>query len=86
MNFFIKYLLITTLVIWLLVLMSCAQNQQAPTLHNYPYFEGMDCPKEFSVNNEETLRAQAKALNMRYVDYLHQINARKTETTFVLDK
>lgn len=86
MKFFIKYLLITTLLIWLLVLMSCAKNKQASTLHNYPYFEGMDCPQEFAIQNEEKLRAEAKSLNMRYVDYLHQVNVRKVEATFVLDK
>jgi len=64
----------------------CSQKPQVSTLHNYPYFEGMDCPQEFAIQNEEKLRAEAKSLNMRYVDYLHQVNARKVEATFVLDK
>ena len=86
MKFFIKYFLITSLVIYLLILMGCAQNKEASTLHNYPYFKGMDCPQEFSVNNEDDLKAQAKALNMRYVDYLHLVNNKKYETTLVLGK
>ena len=79
-----KFFIITSLVTYFLILMGCAQNKDASTLHNYPYFKGMDCPQEFSIKNEDNLKAQAKALNIRYVDYLHQINARKTETTFVL--
>tara|TARA_B100001094_G_C17928266_1_gene669432 strand:- start:542 stop:760 length:219 start_codon:yes stop_codon:yes gene_type:complete len=42
-----------------------------PHLHNYPYMD--DCPsiESRSIDNKEKLKAQAKALGMRYVDYLH---------------
>lgn len=65
---------------------SCSQKQGLPTLHNYPYFNNMDCPQEFSIEHEDKLRAEAKALNMRYVDYLHQRNFRKREGTLVVDR
>lgn len=73
---------------WLLTLffIGCAKNQHLETLHNYPMFEGMECPNEFSIENEDKLRAEAKALNMKYVNYLHLLNKTKIEKTFVLDK
>mgnify|MGYP006892407061 CR=1 FL=1 len=55
-----------------LFLVGCGSNKTAqPHLHNYPFLG--DCPsvKEKSIDNEEQLKAEAKALNMRYVDYLH---------------
>ncbi len=50
----------------------CGTKEVArPHLHNFPYLE--DCPslEERHIENEAELKAQAKALNMRYVDYLH---------------
>jgi len=64
----------------------CSQKSQISTLHNYPYFEGMDCPQEFAIQNEEKLRAEAKSLNMKYVNYLHYLNKTKIEKTLVLGK
>ncbi len=54
------------------LLVGCGTTEVAkPHLHNFPYLE--DCPslEERHINNEEALKAQAKALGMRYVDYLH---------------
>ena len=53
-------------------LSGCATTEVArPHLHNFPYLD--DCPslEEKAIDNEELLKAQAKVLNMRYVDYLH---------------
>ena len=50
----------------------CGTKEVArPHLHNFPHLE--DCPslEERHIENEAELKAQAKALNMRYVDYLH---------------
>ena len=59
------------LYIFLLFFGGCKSNKERQTLHNYPYFEDMECPQSFSLDNENMLKAKAKALNMRYVDYLH---------------
>ena len=67
------------------VLSGCSQKSQKLTLHNYPYFDGMDCPQEFSIDNEEKLKAEAKALNMKYVNYLHHLNKLKIEKNIALD-
>ena len=40
-------------------------------------FKDMDCPEEFSIDNERVLRLKAKSANMKYVDYLHYINKKK---------
>ena len=45
----------------------------------------MDCPLEFSINNEDKLKAEAKALNMKYVNYLHYLNKIKIEKSIALD-
>lgn len=68
------------------VFASCSKKQQVSTLHNYPYFEGMDCPQEFAIKNEDKLRAEAKSLNMKYVNYLHYLNKTRIEKTLVLDR
>lgn len=60
-----------------LFLVGCGTTEVArPHLHNFPYMD--DCPslKERHIENEDTLKAQAKALNMRYVDYLHFLSNR----------
>lgn len=31
----------------------------------------MECPQSLSLDNENILKAKAKSINMRYVDYLH---------------
>jgi hypothetical protein len=70
----------------ILFLAGCASEKPLQTLHNYPILDPHNCPLPTDQYDNPDLKAQAKALNIRYVDYLHQINARKTETTFVLDK
>ncbi len=73
-------------VLLFLFLAGCSQKPKVSTLHNYPYFEDMDCPQEFAIKNEKKLRAEAKALNMKYVNYLHYLNKTKIEKTLVLDR
>ena len=54
------------------VLVGCGTIEVArPHLHNFPYLD--DCPslEETHIENEAVLKAQAKGLGMRYVDYLH---------------
>ena len=63
-----------------------SQKTERQTLHDFPIFEGMDCPEQFSVDNESQLRTQAESLNMRYVDYLHYINKKKADRTLALGK
>ena len=58
-----------------LVFVGCKTNKVAqPHLHNYPYMD--DCPsvESTSIDNKEKLKAEARALNMRYVDYLHLLS------------
>jgi len=59
----------------------CSSNKSVDTLHNYPMM-GDDCPitAERVIENEEYLKAKAKALNIRYVDYLHLITKKKMES------
>ena len=64
-------------VLLALIVCSCNHERQRvarPHLHNFPYLD--DCPslEEKAIDNEEKLKAEAKKLNMRYVDYLHLIN------------
>lgn len=61
-------------VLLVIIVTSCAHEKkrvEKSHLHNYPFLE--DCPsvEEGHIRNEEVLRSQAKALGMRYVDYLH---------------
>ena len=59
----------------------CSSNKSVDTLHDYPMM-GDDCPitAERVIENEDYLKAKAKALNMRYVDYLHLITKKKMES------
>ena len=59
----------------------CSSNKSVDTLHNFPMM-GDDCPftNDRAIDNEEHLKAQAKALNIRYVDYLHSITKHKMES------
>ena len=55
-----------------LFLVGCGGSKvEQSHLHNYPFLDNCPSMKEKAIDNEETLKAQAKALNMRYVDYLH---------------
>ena len=64
-----------------LLLAGCATDKPRPTLHNYPYFPDMDCPQEYAHKNEARLKAEAKELNMSYVNYLHMINKRRLKSS-----
>ena len=65
MSWFIKYLIITTLVIWFLVLMSCKYTEttfsyEEPFIHSCPEAGHGDCPiccdpYNYENNNEKTL-------------------------------
>ena len=59
----------------------CSSNKSVDTLHDYPMM-GDDCPitAERVIENEDYLKAKAKALNIRYVDYLHLITKKKMES------
>ena len=70
----------------ILFLAGCASEKPLQTLHNYPMLDPYNCPLPTDEYDDPDLKAQAKALNMRYVDYLHQRNAKKIETTLVLGK
>jgi len=57
------------------IVVGCGTTEIAqPHLHNYPYMD--DCPsvESRSIDNKEKLKAEARALNMRYVDYLHLLS------------
>ena len=73
-------------LISILFLAGCASEKPLQTLHNYPMLDAHNCPLPIDKYDNPDLKAQAKALNMRYVDYLHQRNAKKIETTLVLGK
>jgi hypothetical protein len=59
-------------------LVGCRTTEIArPHLHNFPYLEECPSVEARSIDNKEILKAQAKALNMRYVDYLHFLSNKK---------
>jgi len=65
----------------LFVFVGCGTTEVArPHLHNFPYLD--DCPsiEARSIDEESELKAQAKALNMRYVDYLHFLSAKQVKS------
>tara|TARA_R100000808_G_C2151395_1_gene160437 strand:+ start:3520 stop:3780 length:261 start_codon:yes stop_codon:yes gene_type:complete len=63
-----------------LLLSSCASpNKSADTLHNYPVIDPSKCPVPLERYDEEFLRARARSLNIRYVDYLHALTNGKIE-------
>jgi len=75
-----KFLL--EVILLAIIVCSCSYEQQRasrPHLHNFPYLD--DCPslEDKSIDNEQELKAHAKALNMRYVDYLHYITNKRKE-------
>ena len=66
-----------------IIVTSCAHEKnrvEKAHLHNFPYLD--DCPsiEARSIDNEAELKAQAKALNMRYVDYLHFLSEKQTKS------
>jgi hypothetical protein len=52
-----------------------------PHLHNYPYLDQCPSVESRSIDDKETLKARAKSLNMRYVDYLHTLTNNKSESS-----
>jgi hypothetical protein len=63
-----------------LFLVGCGTTEVAqPHLHNFPFLD--DCPsvEARSVDDKEKLKAEANALNMRYVDYLHSLSNNKKQ-------
>jgi aminoglycoside phosphotransferase len=71
-------------LICILFLAGCASEKPLQTLHNYPMLDPHNCPLPMDDYDNPDLKAQAKALNMRYVDYLHFVNNKKHETNLVL--
>jgi len=79
MRFNILYILLT------LLLGSCSKKEVArPHLHNYPFLD--DCPsiQSKSIDNEVSLKAKAKLLNIRYVDYLHLLTKQNAQARLTL--
>lgn len=74
-----KYLFLSCLFI-----AGCSQKKSMPTLHNYPMLDPHNCPLPTDDYDDSNLKAQAKSLNMRYVDYLHFVNNKKNEEVLVL--
>ena len=54
-------------------------KKSVDTLHNYPIIAPSKCPIPLEKYDEEFLKARAKSLNMRYVDYLHALTNGKIE-------
>ncbi|MBK23469.1 MAG: hypothetical protein CME70_05630 [Halobacteriovorax sp.] len=48
-------------------------KKSVDTLHDYPVIDPSKCPIPLERYDEEFLKASAKSLNMRYVDYLHAL-------------
>ena len=68
------------LLLTYLICASCKRHiAKKRTLHNYPMFDGQDCPDVFSKDlyDPHQIEREAKILNMRPVDYLHAINSKK---------
>jgi hypothetical protein len=62
-------------------LSGCGTTEVArPHLHNFPFLDNCPSIKARSIDNEAELKAQAKALNMRYVDYLHFLSEKQTKS------
>ena len=57
------------------ILVGCGTTEVArPHLHNFPYLGECPSVEDKHIDDEEKLKAEAKALNMRYVDYLHSLS------------
>ena len=57
----------------------CSKKKAPPmTMHNYPIFDGMECPDVTRDGYDmELIKLRASALDMRPVDYLHWANKQK---------
>jgi len=66
-------------LLFVLFLEGCSKakkNKNRTTLHNYPVISD-DCPIDYTLYDEDEVRARAKELGMRPVDYLHWVNNKK---------
>lgn len=62
----------------LILVSGCVSSKKrVDTLHNYPIIDPNKCPVPIEQLDEELLKARAKELNMRYVDYLHALTNNK---------
>ncbi len=69
-----------------LVFVGCKTNKVTqPHLHNFPPMD--DCPsvEARAIDSKDKLKAEAKALNMRYVDYLHILSNHKIRVQAPID-
>ena len=69
-------------VLLVIIVSSCHHERERVRqahLHNYPFLD--DCPsmEERAIDSEKKLKAEAQALNMRYVDYLHYLTNRSRQ-------
>jgi hypothetical protein len=79
------FILLYFIYYYIFFLLGCGTTEVArPHLHNFPYLG--ECPslEERSIENEDFLKAQAKALNIRYVDYLHYLTNRARKEDEIL--
>lgn len=75
-----KSVLMVCLLLVYLICTSCRQRTvKKRTLHNYPIFDGQDCPDTFSEGryDPQKVAEEAALLNMRPVDYLHVMNNKR---------
>lgn len=75
-----KPVLMVCLLLVYLICTSCRQRTvKKRTLHNYPMFEGQECPDTFSEGRYDPHKVaeEAAILKMRPVDYLHKMNNKK---------
>ena len=75
-------------VLLAIIVSSCHQERERlgqTHLHNFPHLD--DCPsvEARSIDDKEKLKAEARALNMRYVDYLHLLSNSKVRGSAPLD-
>ncbi len=71
--------MVSFLLVFLMV-SSCKKHvAKKRTLHNYPIFDGQDCPDTYSEGRYDPHKVakEAAILNMRPVDYLHAINNKR---------
>ena len=63
-----------------------APKKSVDTLHDYPIIDPKNCPIPLEMFDDEILRERAKALNMRYVDYLHALTTNRISELRKLDQ
>jgi hypothetical protein len=66
-------------ILLVIIVTSCSHEKnrvEKAHLHNFPYLDGCPSLEEKAIDNEKLLKAQAKMLNIRYVDYLHLLTTK----------